>query len=325
MKKVGFIVLSLALFGVVFLGGAGNAAEQYPVKPINMVIPLEAGSDADIITRPLCQKASEYLGKPITITNKPGAASTIGYMEVNRSKPDGYTIGQATAAMLTGKFMGISPLTYKDFTLIGTYYRMPALVFGSMKTKRPFKTIQEVVSYAKAHPGEVSLSASAVGQSLWVGAMAFISGTGIEVNVIPQAGGSGFTITQIAGGHADLAVTHLAAARPQMQAGNIRMLAVLGDERAQGYETIPTLKEAGYNATWESTGFIIGPPGMPKDVSAKLVKAFEMAANDAGYKKFLQERFSPPFYIPPAQMAEYFDKQSTVVEEIMRKAGVLKK
>ena len=226
--------------------------------------------------------------------------------------------------MLTSKLTGVSRLGYPDFTLLGTFYRMYANVFGSTKTKRPFKTIEEAISFAKSHPGEVSIASASIGQSLWAAAMAFISGAGINVNVIPQAGAGGLAITQIAGGHADLAITHLAAARPQIDAGNVRFLAVMGHERAPGYENVPTLKDVGYDISWESTGFLIGPPKMPKDVTDKLAKAFEMAANDPKYHKFLLERFAAPFHLPPDKMMNYFDEQSKIVRDIMDKAGILK-
>ena len=170
----------------------------------------------------------------------------------------------------------------------------------------------------------VSLASAAIGQGLWVGAMAFISGTGINVNVIPQAGGGGLAITQIAGGHADLAVTDLAAAKSQIDAGNVRFLAILGKERFPSYPDIPTLKEIGYDIVWESTGFVVGPPKMPKDVTDKLTKTFEMAAHNPNYHKFLLDRFSTPFYLPPSKMIDYFDGQSKTARDIMYKAGILK-
>ena len=87
MKSSSFIILSLILSGVLFLGNEIQAAEEYPVKPITFIVPLEAGSDGDILVRPLCQKASEILGKPIIIVNKPGAGSSIGFLEVHGAKP----------------------------------------------------------------------------------------------------------------------------------------------------------------------------------------------------------------------------------------------
>ncbi len=325
MRRVIFITLIL-IFSVVrfVVNKVATAAEQYPQKPIVFVVPTEAGGAGDILVRPLCQIVSETLGKPIMIVNKPGAASTIGYRELYGAKPDGYTIGMATITIVTNKLQGLLPFDYHDLSLLGTFYRMYGNVFGSTKTKRPFKTIQEVISFAKAHPGDVSMASAGIGQSLWYGAMAFISGTRISLNVIPQPGGGGLVIPQIAGGHADLGVTHVPAAKPQIEAGNIRFLAVLGDERDPGYADVPTMKDIGYDVVWESSGIVIGPPKMPKDVTDKLAKAFEMAANDSEYRKFLSERFALPFYISPDKISSYLDARRKTVREILDKAGILK-
>lgn len=325
MRRWSVLMLSIFFLGVGFnFAEEIQAAQSYPAKPILFIVPIEAGSDGDILSRPLAAKASSVLGKPIMIDNKPGAGTSIGCREIYGSKPDGYTIGMATITLVTNKLQGLMPWDYHDFTLLGTFYRMYANIYGSTKTKRPFKTIQEVISFAKSHPGEVKLGSAGVGSSLWIGGMAFIAGTGIELNVIPQAGAGGLAIVQAAGGHADIAVTHMAAAKPQMEAGNVRFLAVLGNERDPKYPEVPTLKDIGYDIGWESLGVVIGPPKIPKDITDKLTKAFEIAANDAGYQKFLLERFANPLYTSPDEITPYLDVKRKIVREIMGKAGILK-
>jgi tripartite-type tricarboxylate transporter receptor subunit TctC len=301
-----------------------RAADAYPAKPISFVVPIEAGSDGDIVSRPLAEKASAILGKPIVIVNKPGGGSSIGYREVYGSKPDGYRIGMATITIVTNKVQGLMPLDHHDFTLLGTFYRMYANIYGSTKTKHPFKTIQEVILYAKDHPGEIKLAASGIGASLWIGAMAFIVGTGIDINVIPQPGAAGFAMAQLAGGHMGLAVTHMAAGKPQMDGGNVTFLAVVGEERDPAYPNVPTLKDLGYNVSWESCGVLIGPPKMPAEVKEKLIQAFEKAANDPEYKKFLTDRFATPFYLAPDKVIPYLDGKRKLVRDIMTKAGIIK-
>lgn len=301
-----------------------QAAEQYPIKPIMCILPTETGSDLDTLSRPLIQKASAIIGKPFIPVNKPGAGSTIGYREIYDAKPDGYTIGVATITMMVTRLQGLLPVDYRDYTLFGTYYRMNAIVVGATRSKRPFKTIQEAISFAKANPGELSIASAAVGNVPWMGVMALVKGTGIEANVIPQPGGTGMAIVQVAGGHMDLSVTFLAAAKPQIEAGNVRILAVMGDERAPGYENVPTLKELGYDIACESAGFVVGPPKIPKNVTDRLAAVLKTAATDPEYHKFLLDRFAMPFYIPPDQIIPYVDRQRVVVRGIMEKAGILK-
>jgi tripartite-type tricarboxylate transporter receptor subunit TctC len=318
---------TLIIFCLLTLLPVGNnlkAAEEYPSRPITFIVPLEAGAAGDLLSRALTQKASTFLGTQIMVVNKPGGGSTIGYREIYGAKPNGYTIGSATVTLVTNKLQGLMPLDYHDFSLLGTFYTMPLCIFASAKTNRPFKTIDEVISFAKAHPGAVSLAAGGIGQSDWIAAMAFITGTGIDLNVIPQAGTGAFAVAQLAGGHADLGITSFPAAKPQMEAGNLRFLAVMAPERAPEYKSVPTLKDLGYDISWESNGNVIGPPKMPKDITDKLAKAFQMAANDPGYQKFLLERSSTPLYLPPEKIVSHLDGQRKVARNIMDKAGILK-
>ena len=326
MRKLWIIMASMILlFSTVHWDSRVNAADPYPVKPITFVVPLESGSGGDLTTRQLIGKASSTLGQPIMVVNKPGAASTIGYYQVHDAKPDGYTIGLGTATLVTNKLQGLFPYDYRDFTPIGTYYCWSSIIIASTKTKRPFKTIEEVISFAKSHPGEVSVATAAVGQAQWIAAMAFVESAGVNFNLIPQEGVGGFTITQVAGGHTDLGVMDFAAAKGQIDAKNVRILAIIGSKRIPApYDSAPTLKEMGYDAIWESFGMVVGPPKLPKEIGDKLVKAFEVAVKDPEYEKFITQRNSFHFYLPPDQIMKYCDERQKAVRVIMRKAGLLK-
>jgi len=330
MKKLGVVISSGFLLFLLNLTNEVLAAEPYPVKPITFIVPLEAGSDGDILLRPICQKVSVILGQPIVIVNKPGAASSIGFREVYSAKPDGYTIGLGTISLVTNKLQGLMTQDHHDFTIIlGAPYRFYHHVFASTKTKRPFKTIEEVISYAKAHPRDVSVATSAVGATAWILTMALMSETGINLNVIPQAGVGALVVAQVAGGHTDIGISPLPAAKSQLEAGNLRFLAVIGPERIPGYKDIPTLGDAGFGFgkatnTLESIGFIIGPPKMPKDIIAKLAKALEAAAKDPEYQEFLLQRLVLPFLVPTDKIVPFLDVQRNVARSVLDKAGILK-
>jgi tripartite-type tricarboxylate transporter receptor subunit TctC len=321
---IGAASLSLVL-GAFMIGNVVHAAAPYPDKPIKLIVPNEAGADADVLIRQLAQRVSVLVDKPIMIVNKPGGGSSIGMREVHDSKPDGYTIGMSHATILINKPMGNMPYDHEGFTVLGTYATFIPIIVGATKTSRPFKTIQEVLSFAKANPGEVSIATSGVGQSWWVATLEFQEGTGAKFNIIPQAGTGAYAIAQAAGGHTDLAVVAVAAAKSQIEGGLVRFLAIFGSKKFPGYENIPTMKDAGYNnVNWESTQILIGPPGMPKEAVDKLVKAFEVASNEPEFKKFLVSRGAFPFYLPPDKAVAFFDEQRKVVQGVMDKAGILK-
>ena len=305
--------------------GLVQAADRYPVKPITAIVAVEAGADGDVLVRPIFERVSKMIGQPILVVNKPGGGSSIGYRELHGARPDGYTIGWGSATIITNKVQGVSPLDYHDFTQLGGYATYFPIVVSATKAKVQLNTIQDAIQYAKANPGKLNFSTAGVGQSWWVAAMAMISGTGIQVNTIPQPGAGAMTIAQVAGGHAELGVAALGSAKSMIDAGQVKFLATLGDARAPApYDKFPTLKELGYNVSWESTNFLMGPPKLPKEVVAVLVPAIEKAVKDPEFVKFVNERNARWEYIPPSEIVKKFDERRETVKTIMAKAGIVK-
>lgn len=313
------------LLGVMIFGNVAWAAERFPVKPITYIVAAEAGSDADVLVRPLCQRVSAILGQPVMVVNKPGGGHTIAYREIHDAKPDGYTIGGGYVTITANKLQGLLPYDHEAFTVLGAFATYIPSIFGSAKTQRPFKTMEEVIKFAKAHPGEVSIATSGVGQSWWIGTMAFVAGTDLKFNIIPQPGAGAFAIAQVAGGHVDLGIMALGSARPQVEAGNVRILAMFGDRRAPApYDNVPTLKDLGYNISWESPQTLLGPPKMPKDVIDKLAKTFEKVANEPEFQKVVTDSNAYPLVLTPEKTVQFLNEQRKVCRTVMDKAGILK-
>ena len=323
-----FCGLILGAFMVVIMAGGGNrvqAADVYPSKPVVFIVPNEAGASADLLARPLMQKVSAILGQPVVVVNKPGGGSTIGYRELYGSKPDGYTIGQASGTIVTNKLQGLMPYDYHDFTMLGVYLNWLPAVVASTRTKRPFTAFTEVITYAKANPGEISVATGSVGQLWWVASVALEEYSGLKFNMIPQVSSSAATALQVAGGHTDLGITDLGSTKSQIAGGLVRPLAIFGSQRLPGeFSNLPTLKEFGYDVVITSTHIVMGPPKLPKDITDKLVKAVETAAKDPDYLKFISQYYAAPFYLTPEQAIPWFDGQRKVMRDVMGKAGILK-
>ncbi len=325
MKKVSIAILVLFfLFGGVIIDNGVRASEKYPVKPITCILAIEAGGDADVNARPVMERASAILGKPIIIVNKPGAGNTIGYREVYQAKPDGYTIGIATLSLVTVKLQGLFPYDHHDFTLLGSFNAHYPMIVASTKTKRPFTTIQELFSFAKSNPGEVSMATGTVGNAYWVATMLLAERTGLKFNVIPQPGSGAFIVTQVGGGHSDVGITGGSTAKPHIDAGNFRPLATMGRTRLPKFPDVPTLKELGYDVVVHSFIAAMGPPKMPKDITEKLTKALEIASNDPEYQKFLIQRYDTPYYMGPEQLFNFYEDQRKVYRTFFAEAGLLK-
>jgi len=318
-------VISLFLFSLFgFVGGTGQAVAQqdYPNKPITLIIPYEAGSGADVLTRPLAERASKTLGVPIMIVNKPGASGTIGLKQVLDSKPDGYTIGQHSA-LASNKMQGIFPKNQKDVDMIGVYQYDPAVIVCN--AGKPWKTIQELIAYAKSNPEQVKVATSAKGAIFWLATVATEHAAKIKFNILPQAGAGGLAATQAAGGHVDLAIAGLPEFKTLIDAGNLRLLAVCGPNRIAGkYSSAPTMKEVGYDVNVSATRCILGPKGMPKNVMEKLQKAFVEAAQSQAYKDFLANQNSVSLWQPGEEGVKNWDEQEKTFRPILEQSGLLK-
>jgi tripartite-type tricarboxylate transporter receptor subunit TctC len=317
--KMAFLAISMGLSSQLF------AQESYPSRPITFIMSVEAGADGDVLARPLMERVGRILGQPITIVNRPGAGSAIGYKEISLAKPDGYTIGWGSATIVTNKLQGMSPLDYRNFTHLGSYATFFPILIASNKSTVQFKTAQEAISYVKANPGKVNLATAGVGQSWWVGAQTLLTGANLDMASIPVTGAGAAVALLVGGGHAELGVAGLGSARALLEGGQVRFLASLAESAPPPpYEKMPTMKELGYPVTWESLNIIIGPNGLPKDIANKLSKAIEQAAKDPDFIKFVQEQYASWNYMAPEAVTPFLDKRREVVKGIMGRAGLLK-
>jgi tripartite-type tricarboxylate transporter receptor subunit TctC len=325
MKKL--LTVFLVVISVLFLCNLSAdvwATDKYPVKPIIFLVPNEAGSSADMAARELARRLQAQLGQPVVVTNKPGAGSSIGNRELHDARPDGYTIGMSTATIFMNKLQGLLPYDHNAYTILGSYLAWAPAILASTRTKRPFNSMQEVIAAAKANPGDIILSTGSVGQVWWVGAMDFIRKTGLAFNVIPQTASSGAVTLQLAGGHADIGITDVTAAKSQIDAGNLKVLAILSEKRLPNYPNVPTMRELGYDVVILSTHLALAPPKLPREIREVLLRAFEKAANDQGFKDFLVRNNGIPHYLPPEQTLKYMNDQIPIYREIMGRAGILK-
>ncbi len=228
MKKLWLSVIVSAFLMSGFGMNHWVGAAEYPNKPINCIIPMEPGADGDINMRTIMKRASEILGQPIVVINKPGAGQTMGYRELYKAKPDGYTIGTCAASLIMAKMQGMYQYNQRDFSLIAFGYHALPIVLASTASKNTFQSIEEVVAFAKAHPNAVSMATTSVGGAYWIAAQMVEMAMKVDFNLIPQEGSAGYVVTAVAGGHTDLGVTSFSAAKGQIEAGKIRFLAVAG-------------------------------------------------------------------------------------------------
>jgi tripartite-type tricarboxylate transporter receptor subunit TctC len=311
------IILSLVLGW-----GIPTAAQDYPNKPITFVIPYPAGGSTDLTGRALAMAAKNYLKQPIICENKAGGGGTVGPSLVISKPPDGYTIGishgAATIAWHMGK-LNFNPL--EDTTPI---IRYSAYVFGLVvRADAPWKTIQELVQYAKANPQKVSYGSPGVGTNPHLALEDLGMITGIQLIHMPFKGGAESS-TALLGGHVD-AVSDGASWGPLVDAGKFRLLVTYGEQRMARYPNVPTFKEAGYNLIYSSPLQIVGPKGMPKPIVAKLHDAFKKALDDPDYLSILKRYDMTVSYLSPEDLDKAIRQESDQIKRVVQKLGLDKK
>jgi tripartite-type tricarboxylate transporter receptor subunit TctC len=326
MKRAGFsIIVSFFLISGLSLSNVVFAAD-YPNKPINFILPMEAGADGDINMRVIMKRASEILGQPVIMINKPGAGQTMGYREIYKAKPDGYTIGACAGSIIMAKMQGIYQNNHRDFSLIALGVHSLPIILASTNSKHTFQSIEEIANYAKTHPNEVTMATTAVGGAYWVAAQMFANALKVDFTQIPQEGSAGYVVTAVAGGHADLGVTSFASAKGMIEAGKIRFLAIAGPQRYPGkFNNVKTLTELGYNdASMSTFTAVLGPPKMPKDIVAKLSAAIEKALKDPEVEKTIIDRNSIPEYMSPDKFLTFCNEQESSYSKVLGKVDKLK-
>lgn len=295
-------------------------AQEYPSRPITLIVPWNAGGSTDVIMRAVADVVSKKLGQPIVIDNKPGVTGTMGPGAMALSaKPDGYTIAQVSVPLVRQPMLAKTKWDpIKDFTYISNLmgYTM-GVVAG---TQTPFKAWNDVVTYAKAHPDEVSYASSGLYGTPHL-AMEQISALAkIQLNHVPFKGGPEAN-TAVAGGHTQLQANS-ASWKPLLDAGKARLLVVFSEHRSKQWPDVPTLKELGYPLVVDSPLGIAGPKGMDPQVVAKLDAAFHAALDAPEVQKIMDDFAMFPSYKGPAEYSKFMAEQQKQEKALLEKMGL---
>jgi tripartite-type tricarboxylate transporter receptor subunit TctC len=281
-KWVGALILALASIGSV-------AAQDYPNRPITLVVPLGVGGSTDVIGRLMAEGMRQQLGQPIIVENVTGAGGIIGVGRVARAAPDGYTflIGQWGTNVASG---AIYPLQFdleKDFEPIALIATQPFMIVAAKKT--PATNLKEFIAYLKANQSKVSQGNSGIGTPSHVSGLLFQKAIGAEFTMIPYRG-AGQSSADLVAGNIDVLLDTPALSLAQHRAGNVKAFAVADSHRLAAAPDIPTTDEAGlpgfYFTWWHA---LWAPKGTPKDIIAKLNDAAVKTLQDPIIRKRLED------------------------------------
>ena len=276
--------LSLAAFAV----GPVHAQAAFPSKAVRIVVPFAAGGVGDLTARIVAQKLAELLGQSVVIDNRPGAGGVVAADTVARAEPDGHTLFLMSngTAVTAGLFKSLPFDTVKDFTPVSTlgFFDIAVVVPASS----PYKTLGELVSFAKANPGKLNVGSINIGSTQNLAAELFKSTAGIDAQVVPF-NGTPALIGAIRGQQVDVAVEILAPMLTQIQGGGVRALAVTGEKRSIVLPDVPTAVEAGVKdfvaSSWNALAV---PSKTPRPLVERLQRDIATALADPGVREKLR-------------------------------------
>jgi tripartite-type tricarboxylate transporter receptor subunit TctC len=295
---------------------------KFPDRPIRLIIPWAAGGPADAGFRILAQSVSKKLGQQVIVDNKAGASGIMGAMALQEAKPDGYTISQMHMSVLRQPLLN-KQLTYNPINDLTYILQITGFIMGVVvKADAPWKTLPELLAYAKANPGKLNWGTLGIGstQHLAMERVGIAQG-GLNWTHAPYRG-TADTLRALLGGEIDFA-SESSGWAPMVQAGQLRLLAVFTAERAKRFPDVPTVKELGIDVVIDSPGGLIGPKGMDAAVVAVLADAFRAAAQEPEHLKFLENMDQPlilldgPAY--KAAMAKTYEEE----KELLRRLNLL--
>jgi len=321
------ILLTVGIFLPVFITLAlfiGVARSEYPERPITVVVGVQAGGPMDMIFRAISVGAEKHLGQPVVIENRPSANAVMGFSVVAAAKPDGYKLagGSNTALVrlpLLLKVTTFKPL--KSFTsILGFVSLTNALV---VRKDAPWKTLPELLDYAKKNPGKIKYSASTVGSAMHQVMEYLARKEGIHWVYIPQTG-AGPSMIALLGGHVDV-LSAGADFVPQSQQGAVRPLVLYEEKRSPCFPDVPILKEFGYELLTEQIFSLHGPAGLPREIVRKLETAFAKGTETPEYKSLVFGKLCcTPVYYNGQDYDRYLNALWFKLEKDLKESGIIK-
>jgi tripartite-type tricarboxylate transporter receptor subunit TctC len=317
-------VLLLSATLIVALAAAATSAwaQDYPNRPITLIVPFPPGGSTTIVGRIIADKMSETLGQQIIVDNRAGAGGTVGSRAAAKSSPDGYTIllgYTGTLAIGPSLYANVGYDPRRDFAPIGRIGTAPntLVVHPSFQVR----SVAELIAYAKANPDKVNYGSAGVGTVSHVCGEYFATAAGIKLTHIPYKG-TGPVITDLLGGHIPMAFAPIPATHENARNGNLRMLAVTSTVRSTLVPEVPTIAESGV------TGFeavlrygLVAPAGTPRAIVDRLNKELKAALDSDELRRRLAIEGAEPLPSTPGEYGADIDREETQWAKVVKASG----
>ncbi|MGB3815157.1 MAG: tripartite tricarboxylate transporter substrate binding protein [Shinella sp.] len=314
------LLFATALAGTLL--GITGAHAEYPERPIQMVVPWGAGGGSDAVARMIANLMEKELGKPIAVINKTGGSGAVGHQAIASAKPDGYTIGMVTLEITTMHWVGFSQLTSADFTAFGQVNFDPAAV--TVAADSPFNSLKDFLEAAKAEPGKMKSSGGGAGSFGHIALAGLLKTYGAAPDATPWV-----TMDSAAAAQQELMASGIAVVgsslgetRALAEAGKVKSLAVMADERLYGFDNVPTVKEEGVDWSYGTWRGFAGPKDMPQEAVDKLGAALEKAYHSEEFQEFMKNRGFGLQWRNGADFAAFMSQADSVNGQLLKEIGL---
>lgn len=311
------------LSAFVCLASGAASAQDFPVRPVKIVVPAAAGGPTHITAQLLADKMQASLGQPVIVEPKPGAGNNLGAEFVARSAPDGYTLLFATTGthsinQTLFKKLPFDPIN--DFAPVSLVVQYPLMLV--VNNDLPVRSVKELIEYAKKNPGKLNRASGGMGTSMHLSGELFVRQANIDAPHIPYKG-SAPALNDLMGGHVQLMFDSMITTMPLVEGGKLRALAVTGKKRSPAVPNIPTLAESGL-PDYEATGWtgIVAPAGTPPAVIAKLNGSIVQAIKSPDIQQAFAKQAAEPVDSSPEEFAAFIRKETDKWGKTIRAAGI---
>ena len=297
------------------------AAQPFPDgKPVEMTVMFGAGSAADVTARALADGMAKVLGAPVPVVNRTGGGGALGYVHVSQQKPDGYAIVWNSNSISTTFHSGTLPFDYKSFDPVARVtVENPAL---AVKVGAPWKSLKELVDFAKANPDKVRVGNSGAGSHTHIASAALFSAAGAKITPVPF--GTGQAVVNLLGDRIEAVVQFPPAIVPHAKSGELRVLAVLGGARDPVFPDAPTAKEAGLDLALDMWRGIAVPKGTPQPVVDRLQDAIKKTVESPEFAAAGKNIGFMPAYLPADAFGKVIAEDDKRLADVMKEIGLKK-
>jgi tripartite-type tricarboxylate transporter receptor subunit TctC len=319
-------LLASALLGMLgVLSALPSVAQNYPARPITLIVPWGAGGGTDATARIIGSLLEKDLGQPVTVVNRTGGSGVVGHAAIASAQPDGYTIGLATVEIGMMHWQGLTDLTSASYTPIGLVNADPAGV--QVRADSPYKTVNELLAAIKANPGKFKASGTGQG-GIWHLALAgMLKDQKMEISAAPwvPSNGAAPAMNDLAAGGIEFVTCSLPESRALIDAGKARPLTIMANQPSGLYPNVPTLKTAtGSNWAIGAWRGIAGPKGLPADVQAKIGAVLKKIYDSPDYQGFMQQRGFGVVYADAKGFEQFMAKGDADMGSVMKSLGLAK-